>query len=78
MTSINSNAAIFLLRGIFGLLYRACCTFLEMPIVIQKGSSTIPNSVQLLRSEALAEICGDFLLCLSLLISDPLIFKVTL
>lgn len=59
MTSINSNAAIFLLRGIFGVLYRAWCTFLEMPIIIQKGSTT-QNSVQLLRSEALAEICGDF------------------
>lgn len=49
----------FLLRGIFGVLYRAWCTFLEMPIIIQKGSTT-QNSVQLLRSEALAEICGDF------------------
>lgn len=78
MTSINSNAAIFLLRDIFAVLYRACYTFLEMTIIIQKGSSTTTNSVQLLRSVALAEICGDFLLCLSLLISDPLIFKVTL
>lgn len=78
MTSINSNAAIFLLRGIFGVLYRAWCTFLEMPIIIQKGSYTTQNSVQLLRSQALAEICGDFFAVLFLVISDPLIFKATL
>lgn len=60
------------------MLYRVCCTFLDMPIITQKDSSTTPNSLQLLRSEALAEICGDFLLHLSLLISDPLISKVAL
>lgn len=72
MTNINTNAAIFLLRGVFGVLYRACCTFLELTIIIQKGSSTTPNSMLLLRSEALVEIRGDFLLFLTPLISDLL------
>ena len=50
MVNRNSNADIFLLTGIFGVLYWAYWTqgtFLELPIIIEKDSSMTLNSVQL-------------------------------